>query len=207
MNSKVLMFCGLVCWIALLIQQSDGFFFYTAGTAGATAAGTGVTAATANTLLLGGLVVAKVAGLGILALLLARRNSNRGRSYGRRYRGRYRGKREAGFSGDEDIAEIDENDIAAIKYESEAVFRQLEATDPAHCFRRFICDLSTGMQQNVTTDQLAILNLVAQPFTEKSFGFEYGIASSLGKTFGRIDVCEASYNCPLTGQQIGQLLN
>lgn len=87
------------------------------------------------------------------------------------------------------------------------MFRQLEATDPAHCFRRYICDLSTGMLQNVTTDQLAILNLVAQPFAEKSSGFEYGVASSLGKTFARIDVCEALYNCPLTGQEIGQLLN
>ena len=69
MNLKLLMFCGLVCWVALLIQQSDGLFFYTAGTAGATTA-TGWTAASANTALLGGLVVAKVVGLGILALLL-----------------------------------------------------------------------------------------------------------------------------------------
>ena len=69
MNLKALLFCGLVCWIALLIQQSDGFFFYTGGAAGTTAA-TGWTAASANTALLGGLVVAKVVGFGILALLL-----------------------------------------------------------------------------------------------------------------------------------------
>ena len=130
-----------------------------------------------------------------------------GRSYRRSGRYRYRGKREAGFSGDEDIDDIDENDIEIIKSESEMVFRQLEEMDPAHCFRRYVCDLSTGNLKNVTTDHLSILNLVAQPFTEKSSGFEYSVAASLGRKFGSIDVCEAMYNCPMPGQQITQLLN
>ena len=129
-----------------------------------------------------------------------------GRSY-RRYSGRYRGKREAGFSGDDDIEDIDENDILIIKNESEMVFRQLEEMDPAHCFRRYVCDISTGNLKNVTTDHLSILNLVSQPFSEKSTGFEYSIASSLGQRFGSIEVCEAMYNCPMSGQQITQLLN
>ena len=87
------------------------------------------------------------------------------------------------------------------------VFRQLEEMDPAHCFRRYVCDLSTGGMKNVTTEHLSILNLVAQPFTEKSNGFEYTIASSLGKRFGSVEVCEAMYNCDMSGQQITQLLN
>ena len=114
--------------------------------------------------------------------------------------------REAGFSGDEDINGIDENGLEVIKYESEIVFRQLEETDPAHCFRRFMCALSTGKLQNVTPDHMSIMNLVAHPFTEKTVGFEYGVASSLGTTVGSIDVCEAMYNCPMSAQAISQLL-
>ena len=87
------------------------------------------------------------------------------------------------------------------------MFRQLEETDPAHCFRRYVCDLSTGKLTNATADHMSILNLVAQPFTKKSIGFEYNVASSLGQTFGSIDVCESMYNCPLSGQAITQLLN
>ena len=87
------------------------------------------------------------------------------------------------------------------------VFRQLEEMDPAHCFRRHLCGLSTGKLANVTEDHLSILNLVAQPLTEKSIGFEYSVAASLGQRFGSIDVCEAMYNCPMTGQEITQLFN
>ena len=87
------------------------------------------------------------------------------------------------------------------------VFRQLEEMDPAHCFRRYVCDLSTGGMKNVSTDHLSILNLVAQPFTEKSNGFEYTIAESLGQRFGSIELCEATYNCALSGHQITQLLH
>jgi len=195
----------------LLAQGGEGLFF-TSGTAGTVIGGTTAAGSANAAVLLGGLVVAKAVGLGVLALLLSRRgrkSSSRyssGRSY-RRYSGRYRGKREAGFSGDDDIEDIDENDISIIKNESEMVFRQLEEMDPAHCFRRYVCDISTGNLKNVTTDHLSILNLVSQPFIEKSTGFEYSIASSLGRQFGSLEVCEAMYNCPMSGQQITQLLN
>ena len=86
-------------------------------------------------------------------------------------------------------------------------FRQLEEMDPAHCFRRYVCDLSTGGMKNVSTDHLSILNLVAQPFTEKSNAFEYTIAESLGQRFRSIELCEATYNCAWSGHQITQLFH
>ena len=87
------------------------------------------------------------------------------------------------------------------------VFRQLEEMDPAHCFRRLVCGLSTGKLANVTNDHLSILNLVSQPLTEKTVGFEYNVAASMGQRFGSIEVCETMYNCPMSGQEITQLLN
>ena len=99
------------------------------------------------------------------------------------------------------------NDISLIKQEAEMTFRQLEEMDPAHCFRRVVCDLSTGSMKNVTADTLSILNLVAQPFTEKSSGFEYTVASSLGQRFKSIELCEATYDCGMSGHQITQLLH
>jgi len=206
MQPRILLSSCFLCWILLLAQHGEGLFFTDGGASTAWVIGGSTAAGSANLALLGGLVVAKAVGLGVLALILSRRGR---KSSGRRRSGRYRyrGKREAGFSGDEDIDDIDENDIAIIKSESEMVFRQLEEMDPAHCFRRYVCDLSTGKLQNVTTDHLSILNLVAQPFTEKTTGFEYSVAASLGQRFGSIDVCEVMYNCPMPGQQITQLLH
>ena len=99
------------------------------------------------------------------------------------------------------------NDISLIKQEAEMAFRQLEEMDPAHCFRRVVCDLSTGTMKNITADTLSILNLVAHPFTEKSNGFEYTVASSLGQRFKSIELCEAIYDCGMSGHQITQLLH
>ena len=110
-------------------------------------------------------------------------------------RGHRRGKRDVGG-----------NDVDLVAKESEAVFRQLEETDPAHCFRRYVCDLSTGLLDENNSDHLAILNLVSESFTNRSVAFEYRIAASVGKKFGSLDVCEEMYDCPVTGKYLDQMI-
>merc|ERR1712061_481130 len=122
MQPRIILLSCFVCWIVLLAQGGEGLFF-TSGSAGVVIGGTTAAGGANAAVLLGGLVVAKAVGLGVLALLLSRRGRKKsssryssGRSY-RRYSGRYRGKREAGFPGDDDIEDIDENDILIIKNE------------------------------------------------------------------------------------------
>ena len=76
MKPKNLLISAFICWIGLLIQQSDGLFFTTTGAgtgAGLTFAGGSAGSANAA-VLLGGLIVAKAVGFGILALLLVNNN-------------------------------------------------------------------------------------------------------------------------------------
>jgi len=139
--------------------------------------------------LLAGCLLLKAAGLGIYALVSARG------------RGHRRGKRAS-----EDLP-LDEIDQEVLQKETETIFRHLDETDPAHCFRRYICDLSTGKLEDVTDDHMAILNLVARPIAVKTKAFEYRIAASVGQTFARLDVCEELYECPLAGKDIDKLFN
>ena len=100
-----------------------------------------------------------------------------------------------------------DNGVDFVARESEAVFRQLEETDPAHCFRRYVCDLSTGLLDENNSDHLAILNLVSDSLTNtSSVAFEYGIAASVGKRFSSLDVCEEMYDCPVTGKFLDQMI-
>ena len=101
---------------------------------------------------------------------------------------------------------MEDIDINLVEKESEAVFRQLEETDPAHCFRRYICGLSTGLLNENNDDHLAILNLTSNPSTNKTVTFEYGIAASVGRTFGRLDICEEMYGCPLTVKEMDHMI-
>ena len=104
---------------------------------------------------------------------------------------------------------MDDNaiDMNLVTRESEAVFRQLEETDPAHCFRRYVCGLSSGLLDANNSDHVAILNLISNATTTtKSLSFEYGIAASVGETFGSLDVCEKMYDCPMTGKDMDFLL-
>ena len=94
------------------------------------------------------------------------------------------------------------NEIEFVTKQSEFILRQLEGTDPAHCFRRYICGLATGQLNKGNDDHLAILNLIPELPTNKSATFEYQIAASVGKTFKRLDACEEMYDCPLSGQEI-----
>ena len=119
---------------------------------------------------------------------------NRG---GRRHGGRRRGKREISEG-----LEVDEIDLEVLQKEAETIFRQLDDTDPAHCFRRYICELSSGKLQSVPEDHMAILNLVAQPLAIKSKAYEYRIAALIGEKFGKPEVCQEMYECPQTGSEI-----
>ena len=114
--------------------------------------------------------------------------------------GRRRGKREISEG-----LEIDEIDLEVLQKEAESIFRQLDETDPAHCFRRYICELSSGKLHNVPQDHHAILNLVAQPLAIKSKAYEYRIAASIGQKFASPQVCQELYECPQTGTEIDKL--
>ena len=112
----------------------------------------------------------------------------------------YRGKREISEG-----LEIDEIDLEILQKEAEVIFRQLDETDPARCFRRYICELSSGKIQDVPEDHLAILNLVAQPIAIQGKSYEYRIASSIGFTSNNPDVCQQLYECALSGSEIDKL--
>lgn len=186
-----------------MVQQGDSIFFETS------------VALTGGTLLAGVLLL-KAGGLAIYALHSAGQNRRgRGNQYQRGHGNQYprghgnqyprgpgyrRGKRETV----EDL-QLDEIDQEVLQKETETIFRHLDETDPAHCFRRYICVLSTGKLDAVSDDHMAILNLVSQPIAIKSKAFEYRIAASIGQNFANLDVCEALYECPLTGKAIDKL--
>ena len=112
------------------------------------------------------------------------KSSSRGRSYGRRRWGR----------------DVSGNEVN----EQELLFRSLEQSDPAHCYRRYVCDLATG-QLNETPSHQAINNLFLKFNYAKSSTFEYEIAFKFGQKLRSIAECEALYDCPLTGYQMDKL--
>ena len=85
------------------------------------------------------------------------------------------------------------------------IFRQLDESDPAHCFRRYICELSTGELENVPQDHIAILNLVAEPVAVQSTAYEYRIASLIGNKTKSRESCQELYQCPMSGDEIDKL--
>lgn len=130
-------------------------------------------------------ILGGILGGGFLGKFLGRRSSSRGRS---------------------GIKEMDINEDEFVRNEIEDGFRQLEETDPAHCFRRYVCDLATDQLAEKNPDHLAILNLVSRSFNNKSATYEYGIAASIGKKFRSIDLCEDLYDCSLSGKALDQVL-
>ena len=69
MKPQNLLIGSCICWLALLIQHSDGLFF----TSGGAVVYSGTSAAAgANVALLGGLIGLKVLGIGVLALALVK---------------------------------------------------------------------------------------------------------------------------------------
>ena len=109
-----------------------------------------------------------------------------GRSYGR---GRY-GR------------DVSENEII----QPELVFRHLEESDPAHCFRRYMCDLATG-KLHENPSHTTIKNLFLKFDHSKSASYEYQVAFKFGKNLKSIEDCEGIYDCELTGQQLDKLFD
>lgn len=90
--------------------------------------------------------------------------------------------------------------------EAEMLFRQFEKDDPAHCFRRYVCDLATG-KLNEKPSHTSINNLFLKFDQSKSAIFEYEVASKIGHKLKSLKECEEIYDCPLTGQQLDQIFN
>ena len=113
-----------------------------------------------------------------------RRRGSYRRSYGRKRYGR----------------DISSNEVE----EPELLFRSLEQNDPAHCFRRYICDLATGKLNEKASHQ-TISNLFVDLDQSKSVTYEYEVAFKFGQKLNSIKECEAIYDCPLSGAQLDKL--
>ena len=114
--------------------------------------------------------------------------------------GHRRGKREISEG-----LEVDETDLEILQKEAEAIFTQLDESDPAHCFRRYICELSTDEMKNVSEEHKSFLNLVSQPLAVHSKAFEYRIASTIGSKTKSTETCQQLYQCPLSGSEIDKI--
>jgi hypothetical protein len=90
--------------------------------------------------------------------------------------------------------------------EPEDLFEYFEEADPAHCFRRYVCDLSTGQMQINPTHEV-IRNLFVDFDNQKSATFEYDVAAKIGQKFKSPEMCEQVYDCPLSGSQMDKLFN
>lgn len=162
--------------------------------------------ATATTALAAGLVGAKVLGVAVGAGLGSRGSSrggysSRGRSYGgRSYGGRSYGSRS--YSRGRYGRDVSDNEVN----EPELLFRSFEESDPAHCFRRYICDLATG-ELNENPSHQVIRNLFLKFDHSKSATFEYEVAATVGHKLKSIKQCEELYDCHLTGNQLDKLFD
>ena len=98
------------------------------------------------------------------------------------------------------------NRRAALEVEdTNAAFSVLATNEPAQCYRRLICDLATGAMPKSDND--VILALFKKDTSIESPKFEFATAAKLGKMVKDIQLCEVRYSCPLTGEQINNLLN
>ena len=95
---------------------------------------------------------------------------------------------------------VSDNEIGDV----DQVFQQYENEDPAHCFRRYVCDLATGKLHEMSSHD-AINNLFLHFDQSKSAKFEYDVAFKFGHLVKDIKQCEEMYDCPLTGQQLDKL--
>lgn len=89
--------------------------------------------------------------------------------------------------------------------ESDLAFVPIAATEPAACYKRFICDLATGTQPKSEND--VILALFNKPTSAASPKFAFAEAATLGKISRQVRTCEVRYSCPLSGAQISKLFN
>merc|ERR1711981_1193504 len=89
--------------------------------------------------------------------------------------------------------------------ESELAFVPIAVTEPAACYKRFICDLATGSMPKSEND--VILALFNKPTSAESPKFAFAEAATLGKVSRQVRTCEVRYSCPLSGAQISKLFN
>jgi len=89
--------------------------------------------------------------------------------------------------------------------ESELAFVPIAVSEPAACYKRFICDLATGSMPKSEND--VILALFNKPTSAESPKFAFAEAATLGKVSRQVRTCEVRYSCPLSGAQISKLFN
>merc|ERR1711976_596351 len=91
---------------------------------------------------------------------------------------------------------IDEDDTAT--------FAVLSAIEPEQCYKRIICELGTGKFEKSNNSE--ILNLFVEESPVDSPKFDFQTAARVGQTTQNVEACELRYSCPLTEQQVEQLL-
>lgn len=89
--------------------------------------------------------------------------------------------------------------------QSDLAFLPIAATEPAACYKRFICDLATGTMPKSEND--VILALFNKPTSAASPKFAFAEAATLGKISRQVRTCEVRYSCPLSGAQISKPFN
>lgn len=89
--------------------------------------------------------------------------------------------------------------------ETDLAFVPIAVSEPAQCYKRFICDLATGAMPQSEND--VILTLFNKPTFAESPKFAFASAAALGKSLRQVQACEVQYSCPLSGAQIQKLFN
>jgi len=87
--------------------------------------------------------------------------------------------------------------------DQDAAFALIASTEPAQCYRRLICDLSSG----AIADKNQITTLFAEEVSPISPKFEFATAAKVGQIAKSAQVCELRYSCPLNTQEIQKLFN
>ena len=99
------------------------------------------------------------------------------------------------------IAAASRNRRAALEIDSgDSAFLALAQSEPAQCYRRFICDLATGEMPKSDND--IITSLFNKDTSIESPKFDFATAAKVGKATQKVAACELRYSCPLTGAQI-----
>lgn len=91
-----------------------------------------------------------------------------------------------------------------------AGFAVMRRSDPNDCFRRIICDISTGEDEFSKLNP--ILNFVSDdeeqyvPNQLKKFGKQLKIARKVGEAGKNIELCEEIFQCPFTGEKMLEMM-
>jgi hypothetical protein len=202
MNPKpIVAFAVLSCAMQVALATFGATTFAIAGGTALTGATTSV--AGAGTLIAG---IALLKGIALLALSASQRGGGGGNRRGGSRRGgrgmfggggsRRRGRRDANADPIEIVDDEEEEEDLSQE------FGLLSQIEPAQCYRRLICDLSTGQMPHSRNDVIATIFGGEEQIDISSPAFEYGIAAQVGRHFKNVKFCELRYSCPLTGAQL-----